>query len=239
MANQNLNHSSFYKITSDTALQYAKGGINYTICFQSVFLYALSYLAHCTEMNLIMPSSIGIVFECSACTWVLPEETFTLDTYQYKGVILPNRLTELHHKDTYDRYSTNKNLDPEVSYAVHMARKFAFWIVGRRTSNKISVLENRALEEQVTVSFVNLSEFSRLQVPLFLNSFVFYCAVLDPMFLSHTYTYYNEVLESSTKNAYDVLLENLVRCGHTRALTTVLKGPVNTLGTSQNYSSIT
>ncbi|KMQ83148.1 RNA-dependent RNA polymerase [Lasius niger] len=43
MANQNLNHSSFYTITSDTALEYAKGGINYTICFQSCFCMVYLY----------------------------------------------------------------------------------------------------------------------------------------------------------------------------------------------------
>lgn len=35
------------------------------------------------------------------------------------------------------------------------------------------------VEENLTISFVNLAKFSRLQVPLFLNSFVFYCAVFD------------------------------------------------------------
>lgn len=44
MANQNLNFASHVRIISDTALHYAKGGINYTICFQFAFLYALSYL---------------------------------------------------------------------------------------------------------------------------------------------------------------------------------------------------
>lgn len=34
VANQNLNHSSFCTITSDTALEYVRGDVNYTICFQ-------------------------------------------------------------------------------------------------------------------------------------------------------------------------------------------------------------
>ncbi|CAL1672379.1 unnamed protein product [Lasius platythorax] len=79
IANQNLNHSSFYAITSDTALEYAKRGINYTICFQSCFLYGLSILSHYTEVGHPITTQMGLHFSCNTCTWVIPPETFTLD----------------------------------------------------------------------------------------------------------------------------------------------------------------
>lgn len=78
MANYNLNHASFYKVTSDTALEYAKGGTNYTICFQSCFLYGLAVLAHRYEICLPTPRQTGLVFYCSGCTWILPPETFII-----------------------------------------------------------------------------------------------------------------------------------------------------------------
>lgn len=122
-----------------------------------------------------------------------------------------------------------------MSYSIHMARKFAAWIVNRRVAEGVSSLENRALEESITLSFVNLAEFSRLQVPLFLQSFIFYCAVFDPLFFPATYQYFNKILDGQAKNAYDVLLENLIRCGHTRTLTTILDAPIRVLETPQDY----
>lgn len=86
MANQNLNTSSFYSITSDTALVYSKGSINYTICFQSCFLYGLSYLAHTTQLDITLPKQMGLLFTCPSCTWVISEETFLLPEVLYKGV---------------------------------------------------------------------------------------------------------------------------------------------------------
>jgi len=218
MANQNLNHSSFHTITSDTALEYAKGGTNYTICFQSVFLYGLSALAHYKEMGVPYPKQMGLHFTCSSCTWVLPPESFEMGDLTYKGVPLNTRIETLHHKDVFERYPLITQVDEETSYAVQMARKFAAWIVNRRMVDKITALDNRAMEENLTLSFVNLAEFSRLLVPLFLKSFIFYCALFDTSFFSNQLDYYNEILEGFTKNPYDVLLDSLRRCGHLRSL---------------------
>lgn len=225
MANQNLNHSSFYAITSDTALDYSKGGINYTICFQSCFLYGLSVLAHFTEMNIDQPKQMGLLFTCPTCTWVIPPESFSLDTVHYTGVPLKDPIAELHHKNIYERYPLHIQVNEDISYAVQMARKFAAWIVNRRMIDKITSLDNRAMEENLTLSFVNLAEFSRLQLPLFLKSFLFYCAVFDSLFFVKQLDYYNEILESVSKNPYDVLLDNLRRCGHLRALCSLQDGP--------------
>lgn len=100
--NQNLNHSSFYTITSDTALDFARGGINYTICFQSCYLHALVLLAHRTELNVASDAKMALHFTCSQCTWILPPETFSLEAYHYPGVNLVTKVQELHHKDIYE-----------------------------------------------------------------------------------------------------------------------------------------
>ncbi|QPB73978.1 RdRp [Hymenopteran orino-related virus OKIAV85] len=218
MSNQNLNHPSHFTITSDTALDYAKGGINYNICFQSAFLHGLSVLAHYTEFNLPHPRQMALIFICNTCTWVIPPENFTLERSIYTGVILPTRITELHQKDVHYNYPLTCQIGEEDSYAVQLARKFAAWIVRRRMIDKITSLENRAIEEVVSVSFVNLAEFSRLQVPLFLKSFIFYCAVFDGTFFARVYDYYTEIIEGGQKNPYDLMLASLRQCGHLRTL---------------------
>lgn len=149
--NQNLNHSSFYTITSDTALDFARGGVNYTICFQSCYLHALVLLSHRTELGIDTEPKMALHFSCSHCTWILPPETFALESSSYPGVDLVTKIQELHHKDIYERYPSKGQLDAISSYSVIMARKFATWIVNRRMIDKITSLENRALEE--TYSF--------------------------------------------------------------------------------------
>lgn len=224
MANQNLNHSSFYTITSDTALDYAKGGINYAICFQSCFLYGLSVLAHYTELGIPISPNMGLLFGCS-CTWRIPPETFQLSAVTYPGVITGLVIDQLRHKDVYERYPLHKQVDEHISYAVITARKFAAWIVNRRTVDKITSLDNRTMEENLTLTFINLAEFSRLQVPLFINSFIFYCILFDPLYFGTKYDYFNEILEGAVKNPYDLLIDSFKRCGHMQSLNSLHGGP--------------
>ncbi|AYW51538.1 L polymerase RdRp [Formica fusca virus 1] len=224
MANQNLNHSSFYTITSDTALEYAKGGINYAICFQSCFLYGLTVLAHYTELGIPISRSTALLFSC-VCTWRIPPESFTLPSVTYKGVATGVTIDQLRHKDVYERYPLHKQVDEHISYAVITARKFAAWIVNRRTVDKITSLDNRTMEENLTLTFINLAEFSRLQVPLFINSFIFYCILFDPLYFGTKYDYFNEILEGAVKNPYDLLIDSFKRCGHMQALNSLHGGP--------------
>lgn len=78
---------------------------------------------------------------------------------------------------------------------------------------------------RLTLSFVNLAEFSRLNASLFLKSYVLYCSLYDPAFLSRRHQYFNEILEGITKNPYDLLLDNLLKCGHLGALREMVVGP--------------
>lgn len=95
-----------------------------------------------------------------------------------------------------------------------MARKFAEWLVRTKTSDQISTLENRAMEETLVATFVNLAEFSRLEVEPFLNSFVFNCALLDHKFKSSQYTYFEDILVGkSKKTIFDVMIDCFVKCG--------------------------
>lgn len=81
------------------------------------------------------------------------------------------------------------------------------------------------MEENLTLNFINLAEFSRLQVPSFLNSFVFYCTIFDPLYFARPYEYFNDILEGATKNPYDLLLDSFRRCDHMQALCSMLNGP--------------
>lgn len=98
MANQILNHSSFYSIASDRALLYCKGSLNYTICFQCCFLYELSVLAHYIELEIIQTRQMGLLFTCPHSTWLIPPETFTMEKTTYPGTPLKEFVTILYHK---------------------------------------------------------------------------------------------------------------------------------------------
>lgn len=78
MANQNLNFSSHISIIS--ALHYAKSGTNYTICFQSAFLYGLSALSHLQEQGFNIAGKWGLVFCNSCCVSEIPAEEFHFST---------------------------------------------------------------------------------------------------------------------------------------------------------------
>ncbi|QMP82162.1 RNA-dependent RNA polymerase [Hymenopteran orino-related virus OKIAV87] len=229
MANMNLNMASHYVFTSDTAHEYAKGGVNYTICYQSVFLYALTVLFTLErEHMLYLPEQMAAVFSCPSCTWILPPDSFTLEEITYPGLELGSKITELHHKDEHAVYRLPQTVDVAWSYAVHMARKFAAWIINRKLTTHITSLENVSLDETVTASFVNLAEFSRLAVPQFIRAYVFYCTLYDPSFYGDTASFFDEVLTGPDKTPYDVLLDSLVKCKLLGPLTDYAQVPPRT-----------
>ncbi|CAK9297702.1 unnamed protein product [Gordionus sp. m RMFG-2023] len=67
MANCNTTLSSYFLIVSDTASRYAKSGINYNLCFQLVFLYAISYLSHIYTYGLDIRGNWAVILSCPTC----------------------------------------------------------------------------------------------------------------------------------------------------------------------------
>lgn len=214
MTNQNLNFSSHIRILSDTALHYAKSGTNYTICFQSAFLYAISTLAQYQEMGIHIEGKWGLVFHQPCCVKEIPTEQFTLDKSDYSGVELQNRIDRLRPKYEVARTVQDSVVDGITSYSVIMARKFTLWIRNIELSTRISTLENRAVHESLTAPFVNLTEFVHLNCRQFFLSLIYY------HFLYSRATRYNPqlmwvplLIGGPLKSAYDVLCDSLIKCG--------------------------
>jgi len=174
MTNQNLNFSSHIRITSDTALCYAKSGTNYTICFQSAFLYALSILAQIQEAGVDISGKWGLVFHKRCCAKEIPAESFELETTEYNGVELQSRIDVLRPKYEVTRSMHDSVVAGRQSYSVIMARKFVLWIKNIEISTRISTLENRAIHESLTAPFVNLTEFVHLDCTQFFSSFLYF-----------------------------------------------------------------
>ncbi|KAF5190064.1 RNA-dependent RNA polymerase, partial [Thalictrum thalictroides] len=213
MTNQNLNFSSHIRILSDTALHYAKSGTNYTICFQSAFLYAISTLAQYQEMGIEIAGKWGLVFHKPCCVKEIPTEQFTLDRSEYEGVALQNRIDRLRPKYEVARTVQDSVVDGETSYSVIMARKFTLWIRNIELSTRISTLENRAIHESLTAPFVNLTEFVHLNCRQFFMSLIYYNFLYSKDTRRNPQTMWEPMMMGGAlKSAYDVLCDSLIKC---------------------------
>lgn len=214
MSNQNLNFSSHIRILSDTALHYAKSGTNYTICFQSAFLYAISTLAQYQEMGTDIAGKWGLVFHQPCCVKEIPAEQFTLDQSDYAGVDLSNRIDRLRPKYEVVRTTKDSHVDGETSYSVIMARKFTLRIKNIELSARISTLENRAVHESLTAPFVNLTEFVHLNCRQFFLSMIYYAYLYSTATRENPHLLWEPLLAGGPmKSAYDVLCDSLIKCG--------------------------
>lgn len=214
MTNQNLNFSSHIRILSDTALHYAKSGTNYTICFQSAFLYAISTLAQYQEMGLRIEGKWGLVFHQPCCVKEIPSEQFTLDQSDYEGVDLQNRIDRLRPKYEVARTVQDSVVNGATSYSVIMARKFTLWIRNAELSTRISTLENRAVHESLTAPFVNLTEFVHLNCRQFFLSLIYYNFLYSGETRRNPQAMWEPLLMGGPlKSAYDVLCDSLIKCG--------------------------
>lgn len=187
MANQNLNFASHVRIISDTALHYAKSGINYTICFQSSFLYALSALSHLQSAGTNKAGKWGLVFHKSCCVKEIPLETFSLTSSRYNGVQLMKKIEVLRPKYEITRTAGESTLEYRKSYSVIMAKKWVLWMKNIKLSTRINTLENRAIHESLTVPFVNLTEFVYLNCRTFFLSFIYYNFIFEEDTLEDPY----------------------------------------------------
>lgn len=78
--------------------------------------------------------------------------------------------------------------EAQVSYNYHIAFNFAKWILARHEEHAFLTLDNRTLGDTYTPPFINLSEFSRVDLSLFINAIINY---LSP----HSSSYYYYLIE--------------------------------------------
>lgn len=239
MSNQNLNFASHIRIISDTAQHYAKSGTNYTICFQSAFLYALSALAHKQEAGKDITGKWGLVFHKPCCVKEIPPEEFELSETRYEGVLLHDRFDVLRPKYEITRRELDVQLLGDVSYSVIMARKFELWTKAIQTSTRISTPENRAVHESLTATFVNLTEFVHLNCDIFFRSYVYYNYLFNDNTLDDPDSICEDVLTArSRKTAHDVLIDSLAKCGLVAPWTRLIGRKIHVSGGRENMRGI-
>ncbi|CAG9822114.1 unnamed protein product [Phaedon cochleariae] len=214
MANQSLAYASHCVINSDTATKYAKQGTNYTICFQSAFLYGLSCLSQYKELGVNTAGEWALVLSCEDCTAEIPEELFTMSNSSYAGVALPINLDEITPEIQTARIrGYEARLFGARAYSVMMARKFVIWMISSRNTERVISLENKNMEEAIVASFVNLTEFKRLDCSQFLSSLLFYFFLYNDSYYRMPDLIVQPLLESGDeKIAFDVLIDSLLKC---------------------------
>lgn len=95
---------------------------------------------------------------------------------------------------------------------MNTAHKLAAWVIHIREEEFVTSLENRAIEESVHASFLNLTEFKGVLVEKLIPCFVFHLMLYDRSFLSNSLSYFDDIF-SPKKTAYDVFLDSLMACG--------------------------
>ncbi|CAG5001716.1 unnamed protein product [Parnassius apollo] len=93
-----------------------------------------------------------------------------------------------------------------------MAHKLAAWIIHIRGEQFVTSLENSAIGESVSDSFLNLTEFRGVMIDTLIPCLVFYLMIYDKEFFSKRVTYFDSIY-ASKKTAYDVLLDTIMSRG--------------------------
>ncbi|ANQ45640.1 RNA-dependent RNA polymerase, partial [Orinoco virus] len=214
-SNSTSNLSSHIQISSSTATDFAKQGIDYTICFQSVFLYGVSVAGLLYRAAGVLPDKLAIVLDRGCCIWTIEPEVFSLDKSIYKGVPIPTAMAIL--PESAQRFGEEGliKINPTESYHIHLAFRFAMWILNRRDTARISALENRAIDEISTPPFVNLSETSRLDVVPFMKYLITYLLILDPFLIGRLPLLLNDIRKAKMRTGFDDLIDTFSLSGLT------------------------
>ncbi|CAK9302717.1 unnamed protein product [Gordionus sp. m RMFG-2023] len=101
MANCNTTLSSYFLIISDTASKYAKSGLNYNLCFQLVFLYAISHLSHLYTYGLVIRGNWAVTLACSSRIWQILDNNYKRAHSSYAGIDLGLKLPKLTPLNAY------------------------------------------------------------------------------------------------------------------------------------------
>lgn len=168
MINSLYNFSSHCKVITDTGISFAKQSTDFTICFQSVILCALSRLTVLYNQGVDVSGKWALCLSCDGCCKVVGASRFDLSHEpQYRGVRLGMFVTEL-------RISGCENNESVVG--VEAARGVAYYAADRWASH-LSNWETRHLQsvemavhsEPPLPSFVNLTEMARMDINAFIG----------------------------------------------------------------------
>lgn len=132
--NSTSNMASHIQINSSTATDFAKKGEDYTICFQSVFLYGQAVTSLLYRELSCLPERLAVVLHGGCCIWQIPPEVFSLVRVTYQGVPIPTAMMHLPDTENAITIEGLPTVDVPRSYSGHMAYKFAVWIFATPSS---------------------------------------------------------------------------------------------------------
>ncbi|CAG5001696.1 unnamed protein product [Parnassius apollo] len=162
--------------------------------------------------SIVIPTAMALVLEKKCFIWELPPETFDLESCTYKGIPLAKVIENVTQVEDRRLVPTNVEICPRVSYSVHMAHKLAAWIIHIRGEQFVTSLENSAIGESVSDSFLNLTEFRGMMIDTLIPCLVFYLMIYDKEFFSKRVTHFDSIY-APKKTAYDVLLDTIMSRG--------------------------
>lgn len=171
--NSVLTFNSHWNIVSDTVTDFAKSGNDYNICFQAVFLHGLAIISNRYSYHDYsdLDNTMSISLNCSDCIWLLKEDKFSLPQTNYKGLALNNKIEciTMIEDQTVSHSLEVSYLSGVDSYSFSIGRQLCHYWRDTQRKEKIFAVERRALEDKINAPFINLSEFTRVNVIMMLK----------------------------------------------------------------------
>ncbi|AHA90827.1 RNA-dependent RNA polymerase [Sierra Nevada virus] len=125
MANTLLGFSSHVFLTTDTATNQVRGGQDWSICYQTVFVSAISRLELLHRYGLDVEGNWGLWTQCGQCTIPVEDYSFRLPSPPlYQGMELHKKITEI--SVVLPSTLPAGDLAGREGLQVHYGRKLAF-----------------------------------------------------------------------------------------------------------------
>ncbi|APG78650.1 RNA-dependent RNA polymerase, partial [Beihai rhabdo-like virus 3] len=162
MINGRYNFNTHCRVVTDTALSFAKGALDYTICFQSVILASLSRLGHEYGAGEDVHGKWALSLNCRGCTRLIDQDIYTLDKPPtYRGVPIGVKIDKIKVRGSPSQSSTSSP-DPRREMSSYMAQKWASFIKHWSKDSLETSIESG--NETPLPAFVNLTEMCRVEV---------------------------------------------------------------------------
>ncbi|BCL64177.1 L protein [Sekira virus] len=222
MANTLLGFSSHVFLTTDTATAQTRGGQDWTICYQTVFVTALSRLELEHRFGLPIEGKWGLWLDCSGCTRPVEDHSFHLERApQYGGLPLPRKLDML--QIVRPASLPPGDITGRQGLQVHYARRFATVF--------LSCLDPQGGGHFVAVapsSALNISELAKLDITAVLRHTRVYLDALNPSCLN---LLRSEVMlcYQTTLLAMDNVLQSIVISGQLKNIYRLARTTCNLL----------
>nr|UZH25306.1 RNA-directed RNA polymerase [Nyavirus nyamaniniense] len=158
MANTLLGFSSHVFITTDTATNQTRGGQDWSICYQTLFLAAISRLELLNRFLVPVQGKWGLWTDCRGCTRPVNDHHFTLDKApRYPGMPLDRRIQEISAMRSASLPSGN--LEGRHGLQVHYGRKMAHHLLSSLSPSSGGNFSNVAPSPDL-----NITELARMDL---------------------------------------------------------------------------